>query len=283
MEEKNKFSELKIETAAGATIDTAKEAIFESRKVQVKEEKKAPQKVQSRESKKDRKADDSICENVNYATKEAFKRLRTNLLLSLSEYGSDKCSVIGVTSAQPSEGKSTVAVNTAYALAELEEKVLLIDADMRRPSIHTKLGLNLSPGLSNLLADSNSISGNVKKYENKSGNVSFDVITGGDVPGNPSEMLTSSRMEMLIDALSAAYRYIILDLPPVGAVTDAIAVGKKKTDGMIIVVRENKCPVNVFDDCIEQLRFAKINILGFVVNGSTEGASKGYKYGKYNY
>lgn len=223
-----------------------------------------------------------ICENVSYATKEAFKRLRTNLLLALADGEVNKCKIIGITSAQPSEGKSTVAINTAYSLAELNRKVLLIDADMRRPSIHTKLGLSQTPGLSNLLVDYNNVSGSVKKYSSSVDEIYFDIITGGDIPGNPSEILTSDRMEKLLEVVSVAYDYIILDLPPVGAVTDAIAVGRKKTDGMIVVIRENNCPADTFDDCIEQIKFARIKILGFVVNGSTQDAKKAYKY-RYKY
>ena len=227
------------------------------------------------------KKDKNLCENLNYAAKEAFKRLRANVLLALPGEDVDGCRIIGVTSAQPSEGKSTISVNTAYSFAELKKKVLLIDADMRRPSIHSKLEIQQAPGLSNLLSDSNSISAAIKTYHSREGDVSFDIIPGGIIPSNPSEILTSNRMEKLLNALSGAYDYIILDLPPVGAVIDAVSVGKY-TDGMIVVVRENNCPVPVFDDCIEQLKFADISILGFVVNGALEGAGKGYQY-KYKY
>lgn len=83
---------------------------------------------------------DKNCENLTFAAKEAFKRLRTNIIMSFPQ--GKKCCTIGVTSAQPSEGKSTVSLNLAYSLAELGDKVLLIDADMRRSSIHKSLGLN---------------------------------------------------------------------------------------------------------------------------------------------
>ena len=194
----------------------------------------------------------------------------------------EACRIIGITSAQPSEGKSTSAVNTAFSLAELEKKVILIDADMRRSSIHTKLNLLQTPRLSDLLTDSNDIRAAIKTYHSRDGATSFDIIPAGNPPKNPSELLTSNRMERLLDALAAAYDYIILDLPPVGAVIDAVSVGKH-TDGMIVVVRENNCPVPVFDDCIHQLKFAGIRILGFVVNGALEGSGKGYgyKYGGY--
>ena len=218
-----------------------------------------------------------ICENLSYAAKEAFKRLRANVLLALPGEETDSCRIIGVTSAQPSEGKSTVATNMAYSLAELDRRVLLIDADMRRPSVHVKLDLPQTPGLSNLLSDSNSISAAVKTYRSSSEKTSFDILPAGNVPSNPSEILTSNRMEKLLHALEGAYDYIVLDLPPVGAVIDAVSVGRH-TDGMIVVVRENNCPATVFDDCVEQLKFADIKILGFVVNGSLEGAGKRYQY-----
>ena len=217
-----------------------------------------------------------LCENLNYAAKEAFKRLRANVLLALPNI-TERCAIIGITSAQPSEGKSTVSLNMAYTFAELGKKVLVIDGDLRRPSLHAKLGISQAPGLSNLLSDSNSIGAVIKTYKSKTDETSFDIITNGSIVPNPSEILTSDRMGKLLKALCGAYDYIFLDLPPVGAVIDAVSIGKY-SDGMIVVVRENHCPAPVFDDCVEQLRFAGIKILGFVVNGALEGAGKKYQY-----
>ena len=220
---------------------------------------------------------DKNCENLTFAAKEAFKRLRTNIIMSFPQ--GKKCT-IGVTSAQPSEGKSTVSLNLAYSLAELGDKVLLIDADMRRSSIHKKLGIELTPGLSNLMEDTNSISTVVKKYQSSTDDTWFDIITGGSTPLNPSELLNSKRMEQLLKALKSVYDYIVIDLPPVGAVIDAVAVSKQ-TDGMLVVIRENNCPRRVLTDCVDQLKFANINILGFVMNGALEGAGKRYQYSSY--
>lgn len=222
-----------------------------------------------------------LCENLSYAAKEAFKRLRANILLALPEE-TEGGTIIGVTSAQPAEGKSTISINTAFTFAELGKKVLVIDADLRRPSLHTKLGIAQAPGLSNLLSDSNSISAAIKTYKSKTDDTSFDIITNGSIVPNPSEILTSDRMGKLLRVLSGAYDYIFLDLPPVGAVIDAVSVGKY-TDGMIVAIRENHCPAPTFDDCVEQLRFAGIKILGFVVNGAVEGAGKKYQYQSYRY
>ena len=228
---------------------------------------------------KPQKSRAQICENLSFAAKEAFKRLRTNVMMPFGE-DEGACRVIGVTSAQPSEGKSTVSLNLAWSLAELGKRVLLVDADMRRPSLNIKLGMNLSPGLSNLLGDTNSISSAIQKYHSSTSEATFDIIPGGDIPQNPSELLNSRRMERLISALSSAYDFLIIDLPPVGAVIDAVSVSKQ-TDGMIIVIRENNCPRGVLSDCVDQLKYAHVNILGFVVNGALEGAGKKYQYSAY--
>lgn len=220
-----------------------------------------------------------ICENLSFAAKEAFKRLRTNVTMAFAEDGHE-CKIVGVTSAQPSEGKSTVSLNLSYSLAELGKKVLLLDADMRRPSIHIKVGAEKTPGLSNLLRTSNAIAATIRKYNSTKDDTAFDIIPGGDVIQNPSELLGSKRMDTLLHTLASVYDYIIIDLPPVGAVVDAVTVSKK-TDGMLVVIRENNCPRGVFSDCIDQLKRADVNILGFVVNGALEGAGKKYQYTNY--
>ena len=224
-----------------------------------------------------------ICENLSFASKEAFKRLRTNLILKLSD--EDACHIVGITSAQPTEGKSTIALNLAYSLAELGKNVLLIDSDLRRPSIHSKTGIPNQPGLVELLVDSNAVAASIHKYQSSKTATNFDILPSGNLPSNPSELLNSKRMENLLKTLRTVYDFILLDLPPVGAVIDAVSISTK-TDGMIIVIRENNCPAGVFRDCVAQIQEANVPILGFVVNGALEGSGKksGYsKYGKGGY
>jgi capsular exopolysaccharide synthesis family protein len=151
---------------------------------------------------------------------------------------------------------------------------------MRRASLHTKIGIERAPGLSNLLGDSNSITSALREYKSKADDTYFNIIPSGETPRNPSELLNSDRMANLLEKLGAAYDYIIVDLPPIGAVVDAVSVAKK-LDGMLIVVRENNCPRGLLEDCMQQLRYAEVNILGFVMNGAMEGSGKGYGYGKY--
>lgn len=219
-----------------------------------------------------------MCENLSFAAREAFKRLRTNLSISFPEE-EDTCRMIGVTSAQPSDGKSTISVNLAYSLAELGKKVLLIDADMRRSSLHEKLDLEKEPGLSELLRNSNDILACLKQYRGTK-ETTFDILTSGSVPGNPSELLNSKRMGTLLSTLSKSYSYIVVDLPPIGAVIDAVSLAGQ-LDGMLVVVRENTCPRGLLDECMQQLNYSGVKVLGFVVNGAMEGSGKKYQYGKY--
>jgi capsular exopolysaccharide synthesis family protein len=219
-------------------------------------------------------------ENLSFAAREAFKRLRTNVLMAFQDE-EKSCKVVGVTSAQPSEGKSTVSFNLAYSLAELGEKVILIDADMRRPSIHIKSRLNRAPGLSTVLDSSVALADVIQRYDS-SKDFGFDVIAGGETIDNPSELLDSKRMKNLVRVLATAYDYIVIDAPPIGAAIDAVPVSKL-ADGMLVVIRENNCPKRALDDCINQLKMANARILGFVLNGALEGASKKYQYNNYYY
>ena len=220
-----------------------------------------------------------VCENLSFASKEAFKRLRTNLVVSFPA-DDTSCHLVGITSAQPGDGKSTISLNLAYSLAELGKKTLLVDADLRRASIHDKLGIERVPGLSELIKGSiNDISASVRRYA--SSNTQLDIIPSGEMPENPSELLNSERCARLFELLSQAYDYIVVDLPPIGAVVDAVSIAQE-LDGMLVVIRENACPRGLLNDCIQQLNYANVTILGFVVNGAMEGSSKKYQYGKYN-
>lgn len=217
----------------------------------------------------------ALCENMNYGVREAFKRLRTNVDLAFQ--GDSGCKIIGITSAQVNEGKSTVSVNLAYTLAEAGKRVLLIDCDLRRPTVHSKLNSPQAPGLTELLTTASQVGPSVYRYKTEGDNVRFDYIPSGEIPKNPSELLSSQRFAEIVRTLGTACDYIIMDLPPVGAVIDAVAVSQV-TDGMVVVIRENRCPRFVLEECMDQLTYAKARILGFVMNGVVEGSSKRYYY-----
>lgn len=215
--------------------------------------------------------------NMNFAAAEAYKLLRTNLQFSFS--GGEKCPVVGMTSSFRGEGKSLTSVNLAYTLSENRQRVLLIEGDMRLPTLSKRLSLHSSPGLSNLLVGLNSVNEAIQHFEvsvEDGISISTDVLVSGDIPPNPSELLGSERMQALLEVLRKHYDYIVLDLPPVTAVTDAL-VASKLVDGMVVVVRSNHAVRGALAETIRQLRLVNTRILGFVFNGASESGSSYYK------
>ena len=217
----------------------------------------------------------TIGANLNFAAAEAYKLLRTNLAFSLPV--KDGCQIIGVTSALRGEGKSTTAINIAYTIAQTQKNVLLIEADLRLSTIARRLQLRAKPGLTNLMIGQ--YSGN--DVLQKSGlHPNLWVITAGDTPPNPAELLGSKPMEVALKAMSELFDVIVMDLPPVTAVTDALVVSKH-LDGMLVVVRQDYCDRAAVDEAVRQLRFADTKILGFVMTGANTHKKAYKRYGSY--
>lgn len=172
------------------------------------------------------------------------------------------CHVMGVSSAMAGEGKSTSAVNLAYSLAKLNHRVLLVDCDLRRPSVHVKLNMEQKPGLSEYLVRRNEVA---VTRTCKLQDVGFGVLTSGWIPPNPLELLSSDRMEQLLDSLRQFYDYIILDLPPVGEVGDAI-VSARLTDGNLLVVRQKHCTRPALQAAIREFESVDARLVGIVHN-----------------
>lgn len=216
--------------------------------------------------------------NLNFAATEAYKLLRTNIMFSFSE--ENQGHVIGVTSSVQNEGKSSTACNMAYALSESGAKVLLLEGDLRKPTLASKLGLERSPGLTNLLITK----GDYRELiQHCPLTPAVDVITSGDIPPNPSELLGSGRMEKLMDQLRKEYEYIVLDLPPVTVVSDALSVSKM-LDGVVLVVRSGVSDRQMLSEAVRQLNMVDLRILGFVYRDQDDGKKKyGYKYSKKYY
>ena len=223
---------------------------------------------------------------MNFAASEAYKLLRTNLMFSFSD--NENCGIIGMTSAFRGEGKSLTSINLAYTFAEAKKKVLLIEGDMRLPTMAGRLGLKGSPGLSNLIAGMSGFREVVQTFKTEAEGkepVTFHVLVSGDIPPNPSELLGSNRMKVFLDSLRNAYDYVILDLPPVTVVTDAV-LSSKLVDGMVVVVRSDHAVRGALSDTIRQLRLVEAKILGFVFNGASESGGGYYRsknYYKQNY
>lgn len=225
-------------------------------------------------------------QNMTFAAKEAYKLLRTNLLFSLTETSEGKAHIIGVTSSIRGEGKSTTTINLAGTLAEQGERVLVIEGDMRLPSLHQKMEVKTKPGLSNVLVTKNEPTRFLQTvdvgYLNEK-KITIDVLTAGEIPPNPSELLGSDKMKRILEHLSNHYNFILVDLPPVTAVTDALVV-TKLVNGVIMVVRDQYTESRSLKDALRQLKMVDAKILGFVytcAGGSSKGYGKKYKYRYY--
>lgn len=220
-----------------------------------------------------------VGDKISFTAKEAYKLLRTKLQFSFTD---DKdCRVIGVSSALAGEGKSLTSVNLAFSLSQLDKKVLLVDCDMRRPSLNEKLPIQKMPGLSNCLSGQNNVSELVQPCGIEGAENAFSVIAAGRNPPNPIELLSSARMSKLLDLLRKNYDYVILDLPPVAEVSDAMAVAQE-TDGMLLVVRQNYGNRVALSAAVREFEFVEAKLLGVVYNCTHEGSGS-YGYGKRYY
>lgn len=207
---------------------------------------------------------------------EAYSSLRTFLLFSSA---GKPPKVMMVTSARREEGKTTTSVNTAISLTKSSSKVLIVDADMRRPRLHKIFKVDNSVGLSSFLSGNKEFSGDLF---NLTGVPNLHVLTAGPLPPNPAELLGSYRMKELIDGLSALYKFIVIDTPPVLGLADPVVVSTR-TEGVILVVRAGKTPREAAQQAKKILRSVNANILGVVLNAIDESQLKYGYYSYYNY
>lgn len=200
---------------------------------------------------------------------ESYRTLRTNIQYSSFD---KEYKVIMVTSSEPGEGKSTTAGNLALCLAQGDKKVILIDCDLRKPSIHKKFKISNVVGLSDVIVGKEELVTALHRY-----NKNLVILTSGKIPPNPSEMLSSKAMTALIENLKENFDYIILDTPPVQAVTDS-QILSTKADGTILVVRAEKTKKDSVENAIGLLNKVNANIIGTVLNGVDNGRNKYYYY-----
>lgn len=214
-----------------------------------------------------------LTETVPHDFGEAFRSLRTSLVFTS---GGESTRVIGVTSSQPLEGKTTTAANLAFALALGGARVLLIDADMRRPGLHKTMGLENAIGLSHVLTGQ----ARVKQAVQRSSEPNLFVITAGHPPPNPSELLASDRMNQLITILSQGpFEWVVIDTPPVLAVTDAVIVAQKVA-GLVFVVGSEMTRKVHAERALEMLQAGRARGIGAVLNRIDFDRNK-YYYSRY--
>lgn len=218
-----------------------------------------------------------ISDKTPFAITEAYNTARTNIMFSVAP---SKYKIVAVTSCNPSEGKSTTCRNLAIAFANAGHNVLLVECDLRKPTMAKAFNLKQENGLSTILGGFCSVKEavNVNVIEN------LDIICAGDVPPNPSELLGSPAMKMFLEASAGQYDFVFLDTPPVNVVTDSQLMNDIVA-GMIFVVKESNTTHPDIQEAVGKVELANGKILGFVKTFCFAGKSGRYgkKYGSYKY
>lgn len=217
----------------------------------------------------------SAIEDNRSATAEAYRHLRTSLLFSSA--GKPPQTIL-VTSTQPSEGKTTTAINTAITLAKAGVEVVIIDCDLRRPRLHKHFGLSNSSGLTSYLSGDKNTDSLLQSWE---GLPNLKVITSGPIPPNPAELLSSNEMKNLLQFLKGDYKHIIIDSPPSVFFTDA-AILSMIVDGVVLVALAGKSSIHLTRRFKQRLGSIGARIYGVVLNGIKSGSVE-YSYYGYNY
>jgi len=208
---------------------------------------------------------------------EAMRVFRTSIQLSSTSRGSR---VIAVTSCQPGEGKSTMSMNLAAALAQGGKKVVLVDTDMRRPSVYWRLGLTEKKGLSEFLTGMEPMDAVIQKHKSLS---TLDLIPSGMCPPLPADLLGSDQMKTFVEELRSRYEYVIFDSPPALSVTDPLIVASL-SDGLVLVIRQGFCTRAMLARAGEVFRDVGVKMYGFVLNGVDASLPEYYGYlGYYSY
>lgn len=202
---------------------------------------------------------------------EQFRTIRTNIQFSMID---ETIKTIVVTSAGPSSGKSTIAANLAATFASEDKRVLLVDSDLRKPTVHKTFKVRNNDGLTTLLTDKQT---HVEDVVYRTHTDGLYILTSGAIPPNPAELLSSKRMEEVKQQMLQYFDMIIFDMPPVLAVTDA-QVMSTKTDGVLFVIPQgqaSKEEVHMAKDLLEKV---KANILGAVLNRVDKSDDSYYYY-----
>lgn len=211
-----------------------------------------------------------LTQKLSFSAQEAYRSLRTNVMFALPGNG---CKCIGISSPTPGDGKSTTASNLAISLAQIGKKVILVDCDMRLPTIATKFRVKSVPGLSDFLVGQARIEEVVRTVES----CELHILPSGNIPPDSTGLLEAKQLENLFSALRSVYDYVIVDLPPVVTVPDAVILSKY-LDGYLLTIRERMTVHRAIKEMLRQLQLADAKVIGFVMTGSDTGGKKYYKY-----
>ena len=240
----------------------------------MKKNKTKPEDVQASPNNTEESVTKKPAKKIPFAVSEAYKSIRTNLVTNLPKGGKK---IISISSPYASEGKSTTAINLSISLSQLNKKILLIDSDAHRPSIHTKLKLENEKGFLNVLTGEVPLDDAVQHYSD-----TLDVLTSGPLISNPTELLHSPALAELFDNIREKYEYILVDAPPINLLSDAQIVAQR-CDGMIMIVRAGITTHDTLRRAINNAKSLYIDIIGIILNGTDYGGKRYYSkyYNKY--
>ena len=219
---------------------------------------------------------DLITKNSSPALSEALKSARTNLIYALSDTDGGKC--VLMTSALAAEGKTTTCINLAVTLAQTEYRVLLVDSDLRRPRVHTYLNIKNKEGLANFLGGFCELNVVINHIDE----INLDCITAGNLPPNPTELLSSKKMQSFIETVKEQYDYIIFDTPPVNIVADSLAL-TQVVENVVFVCKCGCSLTTEIQKALSALNFANAKILGFITIETSQKKKKTKNYSGYYY
>jgi len=206
---------------------------------------------------------------------EAYRGVRTNIQFANVD---KNIKTILLTSSKQGEGKTTTVSNIAITMADLGKKTVIIDCDLRRPRLHKAFGMTNIGGVTDILLNSDSYKG----YLKRTGIENLEIITAGQIPSNPSEMLSSRSMARLIEQIRGDYDYVLIDAPPVAAVTDAVILSSM-ADGTLLVCHSGSVEVELAKSAKQSLEKAGANIMGVVLNKMNIEKRGSYYAYYYNY
>ncbi len=210
---------------------------------------------------------------VPFSIVESYKNIRTNVISVLTKTNSN---VLAITSPNASEGKSTTSVNVAITLAQLNKKVVLLDADSRRPSVHKKMKIENMIGCMDVLSGEMKLEDVIVHY-----NDYLDVIPSGAKIKTPAELFSNDSFDNLLEQLKETYDYVIIDTPPINPVSDTLIIAQK-CEAIIMVIRSGVTSFDAFERAYESLKVLDINLSGVIINGSDNTQKSLYK-NRYNY
>lgn len=203
-------------------------------------------------------------------TAEAYRALRTNLVYSSVD---KKLSSVIITSPDTQDGKTVTACNLAISIANTGNKVLLMDADLRKPNIHNQFNFKNNVGLTNLIMEESGLDETIQEIDDIQ---NLKIITSGTIPPNPSELLASNKIKEFIDYMSKSYDMVLIDTPPLCYVSDGIILSGM-VDGVVLTVSTKETKINHTQTAVKALRKVDANILGVVVT-KVKRKSEEYRY-----